>query len=219
MTIHSSLRIAAVSVLASLSVLACSTPVNAPAPPVSNAQSCRINNAKDYVDFPECFVPQKDGSMKVKPEILEQIDFKNSPHAPHVSYSDFTRRQPENFTGSKVVMGYILPSGRAHDVIFFDNGPDYFENGLARFVSKDGKIGFIDKKLRVAIPPTHDFVAPFREGRAYFCDGCKLENTPGDGHPDDHHASVRGGQWGVMDAKGRTVRGPMPEKELFPERK
>jgi len=47
----------------------------------------------------------------------------------------------------------------------FDNGPDYFEEGLARFV-EHGKIGFHDEALNIVIPAQYDFAFPFRNGTA-----------------------------------------------------
>lgn len=47
----------------------------------------------------------------------------------------------------------------------FDNGPDYFEEGLARFVDK-GKIGFHDEALNIVIPAQYDFAFPFQGGVA-----------------------------------------------------
>lgn len=80
----------------------------------------------------------------------------------------------------------------------YDNGPDYFVEGLRRFVKK-GKIGFADRNGKVIIEPKHDFVDYFNYGYASFCDGCDWEKT------DDEHKSIVGGKWGMMNAKGETV--------------
>lgn len=44
--------------------------------------------------------------------------------------------------------------------VFFDNGWDYYEQGLARFL-KNGKVGFHDKKGNIIIKPEYDFAKPF----------------------------------------------------------
>lgn len=80
----------------------------------------------------------------------------------------------------------------------YDNGPDYFVEGLRRFV-KNGKIGFADRNGKVIIEPKHDFVDYFNYGYASFCDGCDWEKT------DDEHKSIVGGKWGMMNARGETV--------------
>lgn len=46
--------------------------------------------------------------------------------------------------------------------------PDAFRDGLSRFMEKK-KIGFFDKRGKIAIPPQFDKVLPFSEGLAGFC--------------------------------------------------
>ena len=79
----------------------------------------------------------------------------------------------------------------------FDNGPDYFAEGLARFV-KDGKMGFFDTQGRVVIDARFDWVEPFSNGRAKFCSGCKKQFH-------GEHWTMTGGKWGVIDKEGRIV--------------
>lgn len=67
----------------------------------------------------------------------------------------------------------------------FDNGADYFSEGLRRFV-KNGKIGFADRSGKTVIQPRHDFAASFNYGYAVFCDGCDWEKT------DDEHPAIVG---------------------------
>jgi hypothetical protein len=79
----------------------------------------------------------------------------------------------------------------------FDNGPDYFQEGLARFTAA-GKIGFFDKRGRVAIPARFAFALPFSEGRAAVCEDCR-EVSPAE------HRAVEGGRWGFIDRAGALV--------------
>ena len=79
----------------------------------------------------------------------------------------------------------------------FDNGPDYFSEGLARFVV-DGKFGFFDERGRVVIPHRFDFAEPFHAGLAVFCEKCTRER-------EGEHAAVKGGKWGYVDRRGRVV--------------
>lgn len=100
----------------------------------------------------------------------------------------------------KNAWGYVYD--RKGDFLYqpfmYDNGPDYFVEGLRRFV-KNGKIGFADRNGKVIIEPKHDFVDYFNYGYASFCDGCDWEKT------DDEHKSIVGGKWGIMNARGETV--------------
>lgn len=86
----------------------------------------------------------------------------------------------------------------------FDNGPDPFQEGLARFI-KNGKFGFFDESAREIIPAKFDFIFPFSDGRAAFCSGCK-EKKEGE------HSSFEGGQWGFIDVQGGIVISPKFEK-------
>lgn len=85
----------------------------------------------------------------------------------------------------------------------YDNGPDYFSEGIRRFVKK-GKVGFVDRNAKTIIEPKHDFASSFNYGYAVFCDGCDWEKT------DDEHPAMVGGTWGVMNTKGETVQ-PLPK--------
>jgi len=81
--------------------------------------------------------------------------------------------------------------------LVFDNGPDYFQEGLARF-TRAGKVGFFDRRGKVAIEPQYTWAMPFSEGRAAVCEGC-TERQEGE------HRSVQGGRWGFIDRRGRLV--------------
>lgn len=81
-----------------------------------------------------------------------------------------------------------------------DNGPDPFQEGLARFTDA-GRVGFFDERGKVVIPARYAFAAPFSEGRAAFCEGCR-ERAEGE------HRSMQGGRWGFVDRKGTVVIAP-----------
>jgi len=93
---------------------------------------------------------------------------------------------------------YIDRSGRI--VIrpyIFDNGPDYFAEGLARFTA-GGKFGFFDQRGQVVIPPRFGFAKPFSEGLSAVCDGCR-EIAEGE------HRRMQGGTWGYINRSGGQV--------------
>ncbi len=79
----------------------------------------------------------------------------------------------------------------------YDNGPDYFSEGLARYEA-EGKIGFFDKRGKIIIPAQFDFAFPFHEGLAVFCSGCRAVS-------EGEHKIVVGGKWGFIDKRGKTV--------------
>ncbi len=148
-----------------------------------------LERATDQNPTPEiqshgsCAIIQPDGSPTIHPDHLAAIDFGDDV-APALVGDQWY---------------YVTPDGRTAPVIPFDNGADPFHEGLAR-TSSAGKIGFIDKTLRVVIPPRYDFAWPFENGRSLVCMGCKP------GEPDsDGHGPVVGGEWGVIDSAGRAV--------------
>jgi len=79
----------------------------------------------------------------------------------------------------------------------FDNGPDPFKDGLARFLIA-GKIGYFDTRGRVVIAPMFDFGRPFSEGLAVVCSGCEKVYQ-------GEHWAMQGGEWGYIDKQGNPV--------------
>lgn len=100
---------------------------------------------------------------------------------------------------------YIDPTGTVMiRPYLFDNGPDPFCEGLARF-RKDGLFGFFDETGRVVISPRFEWVEPFEEGSARYGKGCRFV-------PDGEHRRVECTGWGHVDRNGRPVtpRSPPP---------
>lgn len=93
---------------------------------------------------------------------------------------------------------FIDLSGRkVATALMFDNGPDYFVQGLARIV-EGGKTGFVDRAGKIAIAPQFDAAGSFCEGLAPVCMGCKEV-------PRGEHHELVGGQWGFVDRTGAVV--------------
>lgn len=82
----------------------------------------------------------------------------------------------------------------------FDNGPDYFVEGLARVVGEGGKFGFFDKRGKIVIAPRFDFAAPFANGAAAVCVECRKTAPDANGH-----YSTVGGRWGFIDRRGAVI--------------
>jgi hypothetical protein len=79
----------------------------------------------------------------------------------------------------------------------YDNGPDYYVEGLARYVD-NGKIGFFDQSGKIVIKARWDFAYPFHNGKAAVCSGCS-EFSKGEYH------SIKGGKWGYIDTAGQLI--------------
>ena len=67
----------------------------------------------------------------------------------------------------------IDSTGNVHFLPFiYDNAPDEFADGLARFVENE-KIGFYNEQGKIIIPATWTFAEPFKDGKAMVCVGCQ----------------------------------------------
>jgi hypothetical protein len=93
---------------------------------------------------------------------------------------------------------YVARDGHMVPVIAYDNGPDAFVEGRAR-TQIDDKIGYVDRRLRVVIPPRYDWGFPFEHGKAVVCSGCAPKPDGGE------HRLVEGGMWGFVDRNGREI--------------
>ena len=82
----------------------------------------------------------------------------------------------------------------------FDNGPDYFKDGLSRYVDNN-LIGFIDEKYQIVIKAQYEFVSPFHNNYATFCVGCKEVSLKEGGE----HTKMEGGKWGLINKKGKVL--------------
>ncbi len=103
---------------------------------------------------------------------------------------------------------YVRSDGRMARTVWFDNGADYFVEGLAR-TTRDGRIGFMDATLVVRIPPKWDFAFPFNGGVAVVCQECREQKV-------GEHSEVVGGLWGYIDTDGTEVVPVRFERDLLP---
>ncbi len=79
----------------------------------------------------------------------------------------------------------------------FDNGPDPFHEGLARFV-QDGLIGYYNPQGEAVIAARYDGAEPFHDGRARVCLGCRTEK-------DGDYKRWVGGEWFPIDRTGNRL--------------
>jgi len=142
----------------------------------------------------ECAVLRHDGALMLYPDHLNELYFRDGLVAVFVPSGWY----------------YVTPAGRTTPVLAYDNGSDYFSEGLAR-MRRSGKVGFIDRNLAERIPPAWDFAFPFDGGVALVCQGCR-PHTNGDGE----HFELRGGLWGAIDREGAMVVPVRFERDRLP---
>jgi WG containing repeat len=101
--------------------------------------------------------------------------------------------------------GYIAINKQNEFVLkpfIFDNGPDYLEEGLFRFVENGaigagGKMGFANLNGEKVIPARFTFVSPFFGGMAAFCYDCQKKYY-------GEHWKMEG-RGGFIDKNGKEV--------------
>jgi len=130
--------------------------------------------------FQDCAARNPDGTIRLAPAHLRRLDFDRAGLAAvHVGES----------------FHYVRRDGRTAPVMTMDNGADPFVQNRARS-RLGGKIGFIDRSLRLVIPRRYDGALPFTRGAAEVCTGC----TPAS---DGEHGWYEGGRWARIDRSGR----------------
>ncbi len=105
---------------------------------------------------------------------------------------------------------YVRRDGRAAPVMDDgDNDAEGYFDGLARS-PVGGKIGFIDRRLRLVIPAKYDGAYHFLHGVAEICMGCKITRAGEDGE----WTYYDGGLWGCIDRRGRLIAPMRPRKGM-----
>lgn len=160
-----------------------------------------------YFKTPDSLVGVKDQDGKIivpaQFKILSNLDDGEVVEGETI-YFDGVKKDEEK---EKKVWGYVYDQkgNFLYRPFFYDNGADYFSEGLRRFV-KNEKVGFVDRNGTVIIKAEHDFATPFNYGYASFCDGCDWEKT------ENEHKAIVGGTWGVINYKGEVVK-PISKSE------
>lgn len=94
--------------------------------------------------------------------------------------------------------GWVYINAQGTELIrpfIFDNGPDAFSEGMARF-EREGKFGYFNRQGTIVIAPRFDFAHSFQNGRAAICLGCRRV-------PDGEHFRIEGGEWHWIDRQGQ----------------
>jgi hypothetical protein len=84
------------------------------------------------------------------------------------------------------------------EVFKYDNGPDYFSEGLIRIV-KNGKIGYANEQGKIVIKPQYDCAWPFANGKASVSNNCKVAK-------EGEHLVWTSENWIKIDKSGNIVK-------------
>ena len=93
---------------------------------------------------------------------------------------------------------YVRRDGTSQPVMTYENWADEFHSGLARS-EVTGKIGYVDRRLRLVLPRIYDGAFPFEKGRAVVCFGCTVKF-------EGEHGYYVGGSWACIDPRGREIQ-------------
>jgi hypothetical protein len=148
----------------------------------------------------QCAATGPDGRPRLKRAYLARLRYDRDGLASVMLFNGTDTRQYQWYYVRRGVVPVPVKS--------MDNGPDYFEDGLARS-PVGGKIGYIDRKLNLVIPATYDGAYPFKDGVAVVCTGCTYvsDSTVTEGE----RGWYEGGQWGRIDRRGHVVSPFRPE--------
>jgi hypothetical protein len=92
---------------------------------------------------------------------------------------------------------YVRRDGTVIPMVTYDNGPDYFQEGMARY-KENNRIGFINEKAEVVIPAQFEWAFSFEDGVAVVCEGA----TP---VKHGEYTLLEGGRWGAIDRTGKII--------------
>ncbi|WP_323758195.1 WG repeat-containing protein [Roseivirga sp.] len=87
---------------------------------------------------------------------------------------------------------------KLYEVHWFDNGPDYIENGAFRIL-RNGKIGFADSTGKIIVTPQFDCAYPFSDGKAKVSYECDLVK-------DLEHTAMKSHSWFYIDKNGQRIK-------------
>lgn len=148
---------------------------------VTYAQTSQFSEEKELFGF-----VNDDGEWVIEPQYHFAYEFFPTGIAAVVDDSGWVYIDT---SGEKILRPFI-----------FDNGPDYFVEGFARYVCND-KIGFFDSTGTIVIKAEYDFARPFSSGVAAVCIG-------GESVSDGEHSIWEGGVWKFIDTEGNIVKEP-----------
>ncbi len=153
--------------------------------------SCSYWDKKtDSVETLDTCAEVRDGRLVFLPALFEKTHDVDG--MSWVGLYDYTRE-----AGLPDVDYYVRAPDKYLPVLHYDNGPDWFVEGLVRS-RQDGKIGFWDDSFTNRITPTFDYAGQFSGGKALVCTGC----TP---RREGEHITLVGGEWYYIDKSGQRV--------------
>ncbi len=86
---------------------------------------------------------------------------------------------------------------RLYEVYWFDNGPDYVNDGLFR-IKRNSKIGYANTKGEIIIEPQFDCANTFENEKAKVTFDCELKKV-------GEHTEMKSDNWFYIDKTGKRI--------------
>ena len=106
--------------------------------------------------------------------------------------------EPTSADSHSMLVGIDRAGNVLFDLYLFDNGPDYFKEGLTR-VKRNDKVGYANEKGQIVIPCQYAYARWFQNGVAEVTfEGREVKDAAG-------HARIESDSWFKIDKEGNRV--------------
>jgi hypothetical protein len=150
----------------------------------------------ELTSFDNCGTVDRSGKMIFAPEHLKQVGYEGKGNLACI-YVKSSR-------GASVY--YVNSKDKSIETVYFDNGCDYFESGLAR-TKIDGRIAYFNRNLEIVLVTPYESASPFYDGLATACRGGKYVRR-------GEHTFLSDAECAYFGLDGKIVVGFMPQNKL-----
>lgn len=112
-------------------------------------------------------------------------------------YTDTFRTYAIVMTKEKKCIAIDRQERKLFEVYWYDNGPDYPQEGLFR-IKRDGKIGYANEAGEIVIAPQFACANPFEDGKAKVTYACELV-------PDGDYTMQESDEWFYINKNGQAM--------------
>jgi hypothetical protein len=163
---------------------------------------CEIATAQGSLEAHETCLDEVDAELRLRPDVLARLDFGDPPGATELPLVGFVRPMYTPSGTPGILQGWVRQDGLVRVSPSMDGLPDGFNEGLARYIDRDGRYGYMNERLEVVVPARFAHARPFAAGVAQVCIGETGLTCAGRGV----RCVCPGGAWYEIGHDGRTVR-------------
>ena len=112
-------------------------------------------------------------------------------------FTDTVQQMAIVYTQDNRCIGIDKNQKELFEVYWYDNGPDYVQDGLFRII-KDGKIGFANEAGEIIVEPKYKCTYAFENGQAQVAYECDLVK-------DGDYTMMKNAKWITIDTEGKEI--------------